>query len=165
MYHRASLLINILIREPMARTVVHFSISHAFSVAGTTMPRLDCWRSHLHLMREYLRTSDSDYPLSVFPHLCLELRVEMFALISSMWALSPLQQVALRHDGIFTHFFSRSLLRGEGLLGKCFKVSKQAFIHLFWGKVWAVCDIVVKNTFQPLLVHSFWFSVSGPSIS
>lgn len=158
LYHRASLLINILIREPMARTVIHFSISHVFSVAGTTMPRLGCCRSHLNLlMRECVCTSDSDYPLSVFMSgveggdVCSDLK--------SMWVLSPLQQVALRHDGIFTHLLSISLKRW-GIIGKVLQSVQTSFYSFIlrqgMGHLWQWEKHIPAITSSFILVLHVW---------
>lgn len=166
LYHRTSLLINILIREPMARTFIYFTILHVFSVAGTTIPKLGCWRSHLDLlMSEYLRTSDSDYPLSVLRF--FELRVEIFCLI-----LSPCGSFRLLNKWhsdmmVSSRTFSESSLRGEGSLAKCFKeaLSKLSCVY-FESKYGTFLTLGGKHI--PAITSwfiVFWFFMSGPSIS
>lgn len=131
LYHGTSLLINILIREQMTRNTSHFSILHAFNIAGTTMPRLvveedTCifcestdWGIWPQVMFDCL-LSGSWVP-EFSSHLCMKFwEVEMFATISScwdnMWVLSPLQQVVLRLDGISPNLSHNLDLRGERLL-------------------------------------------------
>lgn len=131
LYHGTSLLINILIREQMTQNISHFSILHAFNIAGTTMPRLvveedTCifcestdWGIWPQVMFDCL-LSGSWVP-EFSSHLCMKFwEVEMFATISScwdsMWVLSPLQQVVLRLDGISPNLSHNLDLRGERLL-------------------------------------------------
>lgn len=101
----------------------------------------------------------------------LELRVEMFDLISSTCGFFHLCNKW--HSQTWWYLLPISLKRW-GIIGKVLqrviKGFKQAFIHLFSVKVWDICDVYGKihsshYWFIHFFIFLFWISMSGPSIS
>lgn len=118
LYHRASLLINILIRE---RWHERSFISQYRMPSVLRAPQCLDWA-----VEEPLASSDEGIsahkwqwlPIVSFSSFMSGVKGgDVSSYLKSMWVLSPLQQVALRHDGIFTHLLPVSLKRW-GIDGK-----------------------------------------------
>lgn len=125
LYHRTSLLINILIREPMARTIIlsqyrMSSMLRAPQCLDWAVVEATCifwWGNICAQATVITHCQFHGYLRFSLPFMSRIKGWDAFSDIDSMWVLSPLQQVALRHDGISMHLLPISLKRW-GIFGK-----------------------------------------------
>ncbi len=146
MYHRASLLINILIREPMATNCRSFLNIACLQCCGHHNARLDCWRSHLQSLRNICAQWQWLPIVQFFPLIYVWIKGGDVCSDLIMWASFTLCNKW--HSDMMVsspHFSLDRLLRGEGLLGKWLQSVQQLLFIYFEARYGLFRDIMVKK--------------------